>query len=72
MTRFLGKLIDLYTILTCHFADAMAKVDRVVEDEGLKQSLLRKAIADYEEKKFVAKADNLTFGGLLDVWGIVS
>ena len=44
MTTFLGKLIDLYTILTCHFADAMAEVDRVAEDEGLKQSLRRYAI----------------------------
>ena len=44
MTTFLGKLIDLYTVLTCHFADAMAEVDRVAEDEGLKQSLRRYAI----------------------------
>lgn len=44
MTTFLGKLIDLYTILTCYFADAMAEVDRVAEDEGLKQSLRRYAI----------------------------
>ena len=38
------QLIDLYTVLTCHFADAMAEVDRVAEDEGLKQSLRRYAI----------------------------
>ena len=44
MTTFLGKLIDLYTILTRYFADAMAEVDRVAEDEGLKQSLRRYAI----------------------------
>jgi hypothetical protein len=44
MTTFLGKLIDLYTVLTCYFADAMAEVDRVAEDEGLKQSLRRYAI----------------------------
>ena len=44
ITTFLGKLIDLYTILTCHFADAMAEVDRVAEDEGLKQSLRRSAV----------------------------
>ena len=25
MTTFLGKLIDLYTVLTCYFADAMAE-----------------------------------------------
>ena len=44
MTTFLGKLIDLYTVLTCHFADAMAEVDRVAEDKGLKESLGRYAI----------------------------
>ena len=30
---------DSYTVMTYHFADAMAEVDRVAEDEGLKQSL---------------------------------
>nr|WP_263399422.1 transcriptional regulator [Streptococcus massiliensis] len=44
LTTFLGKLIDLYTILTCHFADAMAEIDRIAEDEGLKQSIMRYAI----------------------------
>lgn len=44
LTTFLGKLIDLYTVMTYHFADAMAEVDRVAEDEGLKQSLRRYAI----------------------------
>ena len=44
LTSFLGKLVDLYTVLCCHFADAMAQVDRVAEDEGLKQSLMRYAI----------------------------
>ena len=28
----------------------------------------RKALEDYEDKKFVAKADNLTVGELLDMW----
>ena len=37
-------MIDLYTVMTYHFADAMAEVDRVAEDEGLKQSLRRYAI----------------------------
>ena len=44
LTTFLGKLIDLYTILTRHFADAMAEIDRIAEDEGLKQSIMRYAI----------------------------
>ena len=44
LTTFLGKLIDLYTILTCHFADAMTEIDRIAEDEGLKQSIMRYAI----------------------------
>ena len=44
LTTFLGKMIDLYTVMAYHFADAMAEVDRVAEDEGLKQSLRRYAI----------------------------
>ena len=28
----------------------------------------RQAMDDYEKKKFVAKAENLTVGQLLDVW----
>ena len=44
LTTFLGKMIDLYTVMTYHFADAMSEVDRVAEDEGLKQSLRRYAI----------------------------
>ena len=43
-STFLVKMIDLYTVMTYHFADAMAEVDRVAEDEGLKQSLRRYAI----------------------------
>lgn len=38
------------------------------ESKAETEAMLRKAIADYEEKKFVAKADNITLGGLLDVW----
>ena len=30
--------------------------------------MLRKAMEDYESEKFVAKADNLTVGELLDMW----
>lgn len=44
LTTFLGKMIDLYSVLCHHFADVMAEVDRVAEDEGLKQSLKRYAI----------------------------
>ena len=44
LTTFLGKMIDLYTVMTYHFADAMAEVDHVAGDEGLKQSLRRYAI----------------------------
>ncbi len=28
-------MIDLYTVMAYHFADATAEVDRVAEDEGL-------------------------------------
>ena len=44
LTSFLGKLIDLYSVLCHHFADAMTEVDRVANDESLKQSLMRYAI----------------------------
>ena len=37
LTTFLGKLIDLYSVLCHYFADAMTEVDRVAEDDGLKQ-----------------------------------
>ena len=44
LTTFLGKMVDLYTVMTCYFADAMEEVDRVAEDKGLKESLGRYAI----------------------------
>ena len=44
LTTFLGKMIDLYSELCYHFADAMAEVDRVAAGEGLKESLMRYAI----------------------------
>ena len=44
LTTFLGKMVDLYTVMTYYFADAMEKVDRVAEDKGLKESLGRYAI----------------------------
>ena len=44
LTTFLGKMVDLYTVMTCYFADAMEEVDRVAEDKELKESLGRYAI----------------------------
>ena len=44
LTTFLGKMVDLYTVMTCYFADAMEEVDSVAEDKGLKESLGRYAI----------------------------
>jgi hypothetical protein len=38
------------------------------ESKSETESLLRKAMEEYEEKKFVAKPDNLTLSGLLDLW----
>ena len=38
------------------------------ESKSETEKLLRQAMDDYEKKKFVAKADNLTVGQLLDVW----
>ena len=38
------------------------------ESKSETESLLRKAMEDYEQKKFVAKAENTTVGMLLDMW----
>ncbi len=38
------------------------------ESKSETEKLLRKAMEDYESKKFIAKADNITLGGLLDIW----
>ena len=38
------------------------------ESKSETEKLLRKALVDYEDNKFVAKADNLTVGELLDMW----
>ena len=38
------------------------------ESKSETEKLLRKGLEDYEDKKFVAKADNLTVGELLDMW----
>lgn len=38
------------------------------ESKSETEALLRKAMEDYEEKKFVAKSENTTVGTLLDMW----
>ena len=38
------------------------------ESKSETEALLRKAMEDYEEKKFVAKSENATVGTLLDMW----
>ena len=38
------------------------------ESKSETEAMLRKAMEDYDSKKFVAKADNMTVGELLDVW----
>ena len=38
------------------------------ESKSETEKLLRQAMDDYEEKKFIAKADNITLGQLLDTW----
>ena len=44
LTTLLGNMIALYCVLCNHYSDAMTEVDRVAEDEGLKQSLMRYAM----------------------------
>ena len=38
------------------------------ESKSETEALLRKAMEDYEAKKFVAKPENTTVGMLLDMW----
>ena len=38
------------------------------ESKSETEAMLRKAMADYEEKQFVAKSENLTLAGSLDKW----
>ena len=38
------------------------------ESKAETEKILRQAMEDYENKKFVAKADHITLGGLLDMW----
>ena len=44
LTTFLGEIVDLYALFCEHFAKAMAEVDKIAEDEGLKESLRRYAL----------------------------
>ena len=38
------------------------------ESKSETEKLLRQAMEDYESKKIIAKADNVTLGELLDTW----
>lgn len=38
------------------------------ESKSETESMLRKAMEDYEQKKFVARSENYTLGQLLDIW----
>ncbi len=38
------------------------------ENKSETEKLLRQAMEDYESKKFIAKADNITLGQLIDTW----
>ena len=38
------------------------------ESKSETEKLLRQAMEDYESKKFIAKADNITLRELLDIW----
>ena len=38
------------------------------ESKSETESLMRKAMEDYEAKRFIARADNMTVGGMLDLW----
>ena len=38
------------------------------ESKSETEAMLRKAMEDYDSKKFVAKSDNMTVGELLDIW----
>jgi integrase len=38
------------------------------ESKSETEKLLRQAMEDYEEKKFITKADNIKLGELLDIW----
>ena len=59
MNNFLCDFIDIYSILCCHFARAMAESDRIAEDEGLKESIRRYAIeiGDVIQKSYVKEME---------------
>ena len=55
-------------IVLIPYASDVSERIRGTESKSETEKLLRKALEDYENKKFVAKADNLTVGELLDMW----
>ena len=72
-------MVDLYTVMTYYFADAMEEVDRVAEDKGLKESLGRYAIESgaimeqvYRKKMEIPIEDMKRFlDGMGTLFGIV-
>ena len=42
--------------------------ESIPESKSETEKLRRQAMEDYENKKFIAKADNITLGELLDIW----
>ena len=55
-------------IVLIPYASDVSERIRGTESKSETEKLLRKALEDYEDKKYVAKADNLTIGELLDMW----
>ena len=55
-------------IVLIPYASDVSERIRGTESKSETEKLLRKALEDYEDKKYVAKADNLTVGELLDMW----
>lgn len=61
LTTFLGKIIDLYSVLCHYFSDAMTEVDRVANDEGLKQSLMRYYRVGSDYRKGLSQRNGITY-----------
>ena len=59
LNNLLGELIDLYSVLCCHFARARVGANRITEDEGLKESIRRYAIeiGDVIQKSYVKELE---------------
>ena len=49
-------------------AEKVQKEFAGTESKAETEAMLRKAMADYEEKQFVGKAENITVGDMLDMW----